>query len=265
MLGSCCSPAVPFLVLGNAFLDETYSLCVKLRNGSVVDQSPACAGCSSYVTASACMSACALDARCTFYQFEPVVEFYHVAHEGAYQCAYNCKAQGLERRVCACGKCSLFNETNVTARPTAFSDLQCRAHGGPGHKLQCGAHSPATCQRRRDVDVDFGYNTSTSVTMATSIITMLTEETSAAAVTTTQAQPSRPYAGVYIAFGLLVSALLGLGLFVLVTRNRQRRVVAEEIALPEFAPPLPLYEEPVAYDIARQERDCEDLRAGAEV
>ena len=259
MSGACCHPQLPFIVLGHAFMDETYSLCVKLRNGSTIDQSPQCAGCSTFVTADACMLECARRADCAFYQFEPVVEFYHVAHEGAYQCAYNCEAQGLERRVCACGKCSLFNDTNTTAQLTPFSNLQCSAHGGPDHKNACGAHSPATCQRRRDVD----YNTSTSTTGATSLGTLPAEETSAAAVTTTKPQPARPYAGVYIAFGLLLSALLGLGLFVLLTRNRKRRDVAEEIPLPEFNPP-PLYEEPVAYDIARQERNCEDLQAGAE-
>lgn len=262
MSGACCHPQLPFIVLGHAFMDETYSLCVKLRNGSTVDQSPQCAGCSTFVTADACMLECARRADCAFYQFEPVVEFYHVAHEGAYQCAYNCEAQGLERRVCACGKCSLFNDTNTTAQLTPFANLQCSAHGGPGHKNACGAHSPATCQRRRDVDVD--YNTSTSTTRATYSNTLPAEKTSAAAVTTTKPQPARPYAGVYIAFGLLLSALLGLGLFVLLTRNQKRRDVAEEIPLPEFNPPPPLYEEPVAYDVARQERNCEDLRAGAE-
>jgi hypothetical protein len=263
MSGACCHPQLPFLVLGHAFMDETYSLCVKLRNGSTVNQSPQCAGCSTFVTADTCMLECARRANCAFYQFEPVVEYYHVAHEGAYQCAYNCEAQGLERRVCACGKCSLFNDTNTSAQLTPFANLKCSAHGGPGHKSSCGAHSPASCQQRRD-DVD--YNTATTTTRVTHSKTSPTEhqvQTSAAAVTTTKPQPARPYAGVYIAFGLLLSALFGLGLFVLLTRNRRRRDVAEEIPLPDFNPP-PLYEEPVAYDVARQEQLCEDLQAGAE-
>lgn len=242
---ACCFPPLPILVVGNAFLDETYSLCVKLRNGSTVPQWPQCAGCNGFATLESCERECVAHPNCSLFQFEPLVEYFHVANNGKHQCAYNCAVQGLEQRVCTCGKCSLF-AGNATAQQTpAFNRLQCSDFEQRSHLSQCGAHGPSVC-RRANVSAGALSPTTTSTAATTS------PNTTTAALKTenvSTGKTANAYVGIWIALGLIATALLALALFVLclVRRQKPNQLQEQGIELQTRETRENTYEEPVAW------------------
>lgn len=238
---SCCVPPLPLVVLGNAFLAETYSVCVKLRNGATLPHSPQCAGCAGFVTLESCERECNARSDCAFYQFEPLVEHYHNHSSdtmGMHQCAYNCAVEGLTERVCDCGKCALFGgNTSVAQFNTSFAQVSCKnfTHG-KHHSNRCGSHGPSVCRRATQ-----RQSTTRAVTRAAA---------QSVSTTTTEQPPTSPKGYVlYVAVGLLLSVLVALAIFIACLQRKRNDDEGELIGAFEMQAAVKVlentYEEPV--------------------
>ena len=145
---SCCVSAVPFLIMGTASLNESYSACATFNSVSGNTLALQCLGCDGFVEPEVCASECHARRNCQFYQYEPLVEYFLTySTEEHYQCAFRCDAQGLTRRICACGQCSLFDKRRKLRVHRVRRGIHAASSVGKDRRAEIMAHlraPPAT-------------------------------------------------------------------------------------------------------------------------
>lgn len=223
-VSTCCFPELPFAVLGAAVYDDAPNKCETLEwlNSR---PSPPCLGCGTLLQPDACAAACHARSECHFYQFEPLVEYYlDFASSIPHQCAFICDAQGLTRRSCSCGRCALFSDASSPKPNKKEGHLRC-SDSPSNFPPQCGLSGPSTClPRPKNVSVTIGSEAFALSTTRSAFASHLEDTTSK---TTAGALPSKTvddaegnsHAGILVAFGLFVSVMIGLALFVVVVSS----------------------------------------------